>query len=40
MFVQVPEKDRLGHALADRVNKRHKQRHDKAMTAMKKLANS
>ncbi|KAL5256470.1 hypothetical protein ACHWQZ_G011644 [Mnemiopsis leidyi] len=37
---QVPEKDRLGHALADRVNKRHKQRHDKAMTAMKKLANS
>ena len=36
----MPEKDRLGHALADRVNKRHKQRHDKAMTAMKKLANS
>lgn len=37
---QVPEKDRLGLALADRNHKRHNQRHNKAMTAMKKLANS
>ena len=37
---QVPEKDRLGHELAERVNKKHRQRHTKAMSAMRKLAST
>jgi len=37
---KVPMKERLGLALADKCNKSYKNRHGKAMSAMKKLANS
>eukprot|EP00116_Pleurobrachia_bachei_P006177 sb/3466439/ len=37
---QVPTNDRLGLAMAERMNKKHKERHSKAMTAMRKIVNS